>query len=642
MLGYRRLAACVVAPAALVLVGTARADPSPVADFSVEATSATETVVTYPNTVPEGATCTPASGSTFPVGSRTVTCTSTDATTFTFQVTVTDTTPPSVTSPGDLTVDATSSAGATVSYAPTATDLVDGSVPVTCTPASGSVFPLDGTTTKVSCTAKDAAGNTSSPTTFTVTVKDTKGPVLTGVPAAVDAEATSTLGAKVDYQLPQATDAVDGSVAVTCSPPPGTTLPFGPTSVTCSAADKGGNTTTATFTVTVADTRGPALDGVPASFRVEATSAAGAAVTYPVPTAVDVVDGARPVACTPLRGSVFSIGDTIVTCTSSDARGNKTSADFTVTVSDTRPPTIVVPPALAVLADDANGAVVRYTVAGLDLVDGAITPSCAPASGTRFALGTTIVRCTAEDSRGNKSAPVSFVVTVVPRTPTGNPTPTPTPTPTQTPTPTPTPQPAPTPSQSVQPAALPPLAPVGGLAAHAGNRRVTVSWSAAASATGHVELARVVGSQTATVYSGRATTFVDAGLTNGVRYRYVIVAVEGDGRRSSEASVVAMPIATALTRPAAGALVTAPPVFGWARAAKATYYNLQLYRNGVKILSVWPTGRAFALKRSWAWAGKRYTFGAGSYHWYVWPGYGRQAKRTYGALLGDSVFQVQP
>src|SRR5581483_7079589 len=93
---------------------------------------------------------------------------------------------------------------------------------------------------------------------------------------------------------------------------------------------------------------------------------------------------------------------------------------------------------------------------------------------------------------------------------------------------------------------------------------------------------------------------------------------------------------------AAGALVTAPPVFGWARAAKATYYNLQLYRNGVKILSVWPTGRAFALKRSWAWAGKRYTFGAGSYHWYVWPGYGRQAKRTYGALLGDSVFQVQP
>jgi hypothetical protein len=51
-----------------------------------------------------------------------------------------------------------------------AVDAVDGPVPVTCAPASGSIFPL-GTTT-VACTATDAAGNMAS-ASFRVTVVDT-------------------------------------------------------------------------------------------------------------------------------------------------------------------------------------------------------------------------------------------------------------------------------------------------------------------------------------------------------------------------------------------------------------------------------------------------------------------------------------
>lgn len=62
---------------------------------------------------------------------------------------------------------ATSNSGATVTYTATATDAVDPKPSVTCTPASGSLFPI-GTTT-VTCTAEDAAGNTSSGS-FTVTV----------------------------------------------------------------------------------------------------------------------------------------------------------------------------------------------------------------------------------------------------------------------------------------------------------------------------------------------------------------------------------------------------------------------------------------------------------------------------------------
>ncbi len=68
-----------------------------------------------------------------------------------------DTTPPEITVPGDLTVNATSPDGAVVEFTATATDDVDGSVSVDCTPASGSTFAIGDTT--VVCTAEDNSGN---------------------------------------------------------------------------------------------------------------------------------------------------------------------------------------------------------------------------------------------------------------------------------------------------------------------------------------------------------------------------------------------------------------------------------------------------------------------------------------------------
>jgi hypothetical protein len=69
-----------------------------------------------------------------------------------------DTTPPVLSLPDDMSVEATAASGATVAFVASATDAVDGPVPVTCEPASGRTFPL-GTTT-VTCSATDAAGNT--------------------------------------------------------------------------------------------------------------------------------------------------------------------------------------------------------------------------------------------------------------------------------------------------------------------------------------------------------------------------------------------------------------------------------------------------------------------------------------------------
>lgn len=80
-----------------------------------------------------------------------------------------DTTPPVLSLPGNLTVDATSTTGAIVTYNMTATDPdnATSSLTLTCAPASGSTFPI-GTTT-VNCSAADPAGNQAAGS-FTVTV----------------------------------------------------------------------------------------------------------------------------------------------------------------------------------------------------------------------------------------------------------------------------------------------------------------------------------------------------------------------------------------------------------------------------------------------------------------------------------------
>jgi beta-lactamase superfamily II metal-dependent hydrolase len=95
--------------------------------------------------------------STFTVEARTsIGCTGTAD----FALTIIDTTPPALTLPGDLTATATSPAGAVVSFVASAVDLVNGSLPVACVPASGSTFPIGSTV--VACAASDALGNRAS------------------------------------------------------------------------------------------------------------------------------------------------------------------------------------------------------------------------------------------------------------------------------------------------------------------------------------------------------------------------------------------------------------------------------------------------------------------------------------------------
>lgn len=350
---------------------------------------------------PVTASCTPASGTTFALGTTTVTCTATDKAGNTgsgsFTVEVQDKTKPVVTVPADITEEATGAAGATATWDPaSAKDDVDTSVAVTCDAASGDVFPM-GTTT-VTCKATDQAGNTGD-NSFTVTVEDTTAPKLS-VPAGISEEATSAAGATATFSA-SAHDVVDGSVATECTPASGSTFRLGQTTVTCTATDDAGNTGTHAFTVTVRDTTAPKVT-VPADLAVEATGATGATVAYGDVSAVDTVDGPMNPSCTKASDTLFGLGTTTVTCSATDAAGNTGNDSFTVEVVDTTAPAVTTPANLVVGNDSPSGATVVYSGANADdVVDGDLPVTCTPASGSAFPLGTTTVTCTAEDKAGN-------------------------------------------------------------------------------------------------------------------------------------------------------------------------------------------------------------------------------------------------
>jgi hypothetical protein len=150
--------------------------------------------------------CKPPPGSLFPIGITTVACSSIDhaeppnETLATFPVEVTLVGQPTITvpDPGPV-VGATKATGAIVKYAVSAKDAAGRAIPVACAPASGKLFPLG--ETKVTCSAKDAAGNQATET-FAVLVRFK----WSGFLPPIKNDGTSTFNLKsvvpVKFQLP--------------------------------------------------------------------------------------------------------------------------------------------------------------------------------------------------------------------------------------------------------------------------------------------------------------------------------------------------------------------------------------------------------------------------------------------------------
>jgi hypothetical protein len=118
---------------------------------------------------------------------------------------VVDTVAPSVTPLDDLSAPATSSHGAVVTFAATATDAVTASPTIVCEPDSGSMFPVG--TTVVTCTATDEAGNSAS-ATFEVVVTPTAVSIAESAKDALEALAPSG-DAKTDARIATATRSIE-------------------------------------------------------------------------------------------------------------------------------------------------------------------------------------------------------------------------------------------------------------------------------------------------------------------------------------------------------------------------------------------------------------------------------------------------
>ncbi|HYC39247.1 MAG TPA: HYR domain-containing protein, partial [Chitinophagaceae bacterium] len=504
-------------------------------------------VVNFPTATTNGqcgpVTMTPASGSFFPVGTTQVRANTFSGPTCTFNITVVDNQPPSITCPANIVRNNDPGVcGAVVTFAATASDNCPG-VTVSYSPASGSTFPV-GTTT-VTATARDAAGNTAT-CTFTVTVNDTEPPTFsnpypqllyykfdgsgTTVPNLASNPPAGTANATLVGQTQGSTGKCGGALVGTGGPGAGNhlntnwnvALPaqwsimfwLGPNQVDLNPSYLFGALSAGSFRAFYGGAAGPnnvlvrggsgdvLITGVnpaatfitivyngtntvvyrnganPTTYNVTfnnvgstplyvgaynttaATSAmngrldefglfnraltagevaqlynncpttasscpsnitvnntpgqCGAVVTYNTPVGSDNCPGATTTQIAGLpSGSFFPVGTTTNTFRATDASGNQTNCTFTVTVVDNQPPTITCPANITVPSTlGLCTAPVNYTITAADNCPGVTTAMTAGlASGSLFPLGTTTVTWRATDASGNTST-CSFTVTV--------------------------------------------------------------------------------------------------------------------------------------------------------------------------------------------------------------------------------------
>jgi hypothetical protein len=80
----------------------------------------------------------------------------------------------------------------------------------------------------------------------------------------------------------------------------------------------------------------------------------------------------------------------------------------------------------------------------------------------------------------------------------------------------------------------------------------------------------------------------------------------------------------------------------WNAVASATYYDVVLWRDGRRILDLWPTSPRVALPTTHVDHVPQVRLSPGRYLWFVYPGFGPKSARQYGALAGTGVVVIQP
>jgi hypothetical protein len=404
---------------------TTNADPN-----SCNATVAFNTTAT--GTPAPGVTCQIVSTSqvitsphVFPAGTTQVSCTASNGitpdATCTFNVTVNANQTPTVVAPPNVT--ATTGAGATSCSAfvsdaqlgtATAADTCDGHVTITRSGVPpGNIFPV-GTTT-ITYTGTDPAGHTGT-ATQTVTVADNTPPTVTA-PAPTSASADANCQAAIPNVAANSSASDNcGTVTLTQSPAAGTMAGIGPHTITVTATDAAGNSSTATTTFTVNDTTAPTLNkpgNVSVATSGSSCSAFVSDAQLGTATASDNCDSSVTITRTGVpTGNIFPVGTTTITYTATDDFNNTSTGTQTVTVTDGTPPTITAPPPSSASANSSCQAAIPDVATGSATDNcGPVTVTQSPAAGTMVGLGPHTITITATDGAGNTStATTTFTV----------------------------------------------------------------------------------------------------------------------------------------------------------------------------------------------------------------------------------------
>ncbi len=324
----------------------------------------------------------------------------------------------------DATAFGDNCAGSTVSYILTGATTGTGS-----TSLAGVLFNT-GTTT-VGWTVTDASGN-SALCSFTITVNDQQGPVITCPEDLTAATGTEACIANVFIPAPAYSDNCSVSkltwtmtgATVASSPSTGINiipLPYvfngGVTTVTYYAEDPSGNSASCDFTVTVVDGQPPVFSNCPGDIIVNAPAdQCSAEVAFSTPEAIDNCTGVTVTQTSgPPSGSSFPIGNTTIVFTATDLSGNTSICTFEIMVIDATPPAITVCPNDTMIVINNNCAItIPYGTLGLPSATDLCSPPVTitndyPPDGL-FLVGITYVTYTATDTAGNSSTCVQTVI----------------------------------------------------------------------------------------------------------------------------------------------------------------------------------------------------------------------------------------
>ncbi len=317
----------------------------------------------------------PTVGSLLPIGTNNITVNATDmagnVASCIYTIEVIDNQPPKINNcPSGDTISVLTDIGhcnAVVSWSPiTADGNCNDVLSFTFAPQGpGSQFSVG--VTPVSYTAVDDLGNTAV-CTFYVEVEDNQAPVLIcpGNQPPVNAS-LNLCSAMVNFPAPTATDNCDPvqPIAIT---PVGPMFNVGVHTLTYTATDDAGNTTSCSFTVTVVDNQLPFIPNMPADIVIDTDAGeCGAIVTWSGPGfPLDNCGIASFGASGGVSGDFFAVGEHDVIYVAFDVNGNFIRDTLTITVQDNQAPDILGCPSGASISvdgsvlDDPDGAITSY------------------------------------------------------------------------------------------------------------------------------------------------------------------------------------------------------------------------------------------------------------------------------------------